>query len=82
MQLVSETLLTRSVALVATVLRSAADEALPDRDSIEPGDGRDGFEEVLVGLGQRLPDADGLTWPGRPRALATLATRWSSDGPR
>lgn len=82
-----ETLLTRSVELLAAYLRSAADEAkLPDR-SIEPGDGPGGFEEVLVGLGQRLADVTDLaTEPAG--LLATLATRYveamarcSSDEP-
>ena len=70
-----ETLLTRSAALVATVLRSAADEGYLTETSIEPGDGGNRFEEVLVGLGQRLTDADGLT-EGPSRAFAALVTRW------
>jgi uncharacterized protein with NAD-binding domain and iron-sulfur cluster len=70
-----ETLLTRSLALVATLMRSAADEAdLPER-SIEPVDGAGGFEEVLVGLGQRLADETHLA-AGPAGVLAALATRY------
>jgi uncharacterized protein with NAD-binding domain and iron-sulfur cluster len=69
-----ETLLTRSLALVAAVARSAGDEAdLPER-SVEPVDWTGGFEEVLVGLGQRLANETHLA--ARPAgALAALATR-------
>ncbi|WP_433364760.1 NAD(P)-binding protein [Actinoplanes sp. CA-142083] len=68
-----ETLLTRSAALVATVLRSAADEGHLIESSIEPGGNE--FEEILVGAGQRLADADGLT-AGPSRAIAAIVARW------
>jgi len=70
-----ETLLTRSVDLVATVLRSAADEPGLTERSVEPVDAPGGFEEVLVGLGQRLDEEGGLA--AEPaRVLAAVATRW------
>jgi uncharacterized protein with NAD-binding domain and iron-sulfur cluster len=70
-----ETLLTRSVALLAALVRSAADEVDLPEHSIEPVDGPGGFEEVLVGLGQRLADEADLAM-GPANVLAALATRY------
>jgi uncharacterized protein with NAD-binding domain and iron-sulfur cluster len=68
-----KTLLTRSVALLATVVRSAGDEYDLAETSIELA-GAAGFEEVLVGLGRCLADgADPASGPAD--ALAAVATR-------
>jgi uncharacterized protein with NAD-binding domain and iron-sulfur cluster len=68
------TLLTRSVALLAAVVRSAGDEYDLEEVSIEPT-GAGGFEEVLVGLGRCL--ADGVDASSGPAgALAAVATRF------
>jgi uncharacterized protein with NAD-binding domain and iron-sulfur cluster len=70
-----ETLLTRSVGLLAALVRSAADEADLPEHSVEPADGPSGFEELLVGLGQRLADEADLAM-GPAGVLAALATRY------
>jgi uncharacterized protein with NAD-binding domain and iron-sulfur cluster len=66
------TLLTRTLALVATVMRSAGDEVGLSELAIQPGPGE--FEEVLVGLGQRLTDRAHLA-AGPADLLAALVTR-------
>jgi len=66
------TLLTRTLALVATVMRSACDEMDLSELAIQPRP--DGFEEVLVGLGQRLGDQAHLA-AGLADRIARLVAR-------
>lgn len=68
------TLLTRSVAMVAALVRSAADEAFLAETSIESVDSPGGLEELLVGLGQVVTqEADLADTPAD--ILAILASR-------
>jgi uncharacterized protein with NAD-binding domain and iron-sulfur cluster len=67
------TLLTRSITLMAAVLRSAGDEVDLPESSVEPVDGPGVLEELIVGLGQRLNDQAHLV-AGPLELLAAFVT--------
>jgi uncharacterized protein with NAD-binding domain and iron-sulfur cluster len=68
------TLMTRSAALIAALVRSAADEKDLTVTSIDPIDAPGGLEELLVGLGQRVSAEAGLA-EEPAEILAALASR-------